>query len=64
MRSGCFQASVLLLCLSGVGSVSELKGEDVVVALEAQEMTPRTLGNQRISELLAGMTQGEPSQQT
>lgn len=55
---------MLLLCLSGVGSVSELKGEDVVVALEAQEMTPRTLGNQRISELMGGMTQGEPSQQT
>src|SRR4029434_6178537 len=34
--SGWFQASVLLLCLSGVGSVSELKGEDVVVALVAQ----------------------------
>ncbi|XP_041953572.1 UHRF1-binding protein 1 isoform X1 [Alosa sapidissima] len=51
-------ASVLLLCLSGVGSVSELKGEDVVVALEAQEMTPRTLGNQRVSVLLSGMTQG------
>ncbi|XP_062397832.1 bridge-like lipid transfer protein family member 3A [Sardina pilchardus] len=47
-------ASVLLLCLSGVGSVAQLKGEDVVVALEAQEMTPKSLGNQRISELMAG----------
>lgn len=61
MCCGSSQASVLLLCLSGVGCVSELKGEDAVVAVEAQEMTPRTLGNQRISELLAGLTQGEQS---
>ncbi|KAL2104209.1 hypothetical protein ACEWY4_001077 [Coilia grayii] len=50
--------SVLLLCLSGVGSVTELRGEDCVVAVEAQEMTPRSLGNQRLSELLAGQTRG------
>lgn len=55
------QASVLLLCLNGVGTVSEVRGEDCVVAVEVQEMTPRSLGNQRLSELLSGVTQGEPT---
>ncbi|XP_063064719.1 bridge-like lipid transfer protein family member 3A isoform X2 [Engraulis encrasicolus] len=50
-------ASVLLLCLNGVGTVSEVRGEDCVVAVEVQEMTPRSLGNQRLSELLSGVTQ-------
>ncbi|XP_036448042.1 UHRF1-binding protein 1-like [Colossoma macropomum] len=48
--------SVLLLSLSGVTSVVELRGEDVVVATEAQSLTPKQLGNQRVMELLAGLT--------
>ncbi|KAG7472115.1 hypothetical protein MATL_G00105110 [Megalops atlanticus] len=51
-------ASVLLLQLSVMGCVVDMKGEDVVVALEAQELTPKQLGNQRVSELLGGLTLG------
>ncbi|KAI4898865.1 hypothetical protein NFI96_024168 [Prochilodus magdalenae] len=53
--------SVLLLSLTGVTSVMELRGEDAVVATEAQYLTPKQLGNQRVTELLAGLTlaQGE-----
>ncbi|KAL6483276.1 hypothetical protein MHYP_G00081480 [Metynnis hypsauchen] len=48
--------SVLLLSLGGVTSVMELRGEDVVMATEAQSLTPKQLGNQRVMELLAGLT--------
>ncbi|KAJ8265440.1 hypothetical protein COCON_G00145390 [Conger conger] len=49
-------ASVLLLQLSAVGCVIDMKGEDLVVALEAQDLMPKQLGNQRVSELLGGAT--------
>ncbi|XP_035238139.1 UHRF1-binding protein 1 [Anguilla anguilla] len=49
-------ASVLLLQLSVVGCVVDMKGEDLVVALEAQDLMPKQLGNQRVSELLGGGT--------
>ncbi|XP_029102232.1 UHRF1-binding protein 1 [Scleropages formosus] len=45
-------ASVLLLQLSSLGSVLDMKGEDQVLALEAQSLTTKQLGNQRVSELL------------
>ncbi|XP_030625283.1 UHRF1-binding protein 1 [Chanos chanos] len=59
-------ASVLMLCLSGVGTVTEVRGEDVVVAVEVQELVTKQLGNQRISELLLGLTAapGLPSSQS
>ncbi|XP_028848414.1 LOW QUALITY PROTEIN: UHRF1-binding protein 1 [Denticeps clupeoides] len=44
-------ASVLLLCLPGVGCVMEGKGQDAVVALMAQDLIPRQMGNQKISDL-------------
>ncbi|KAJ8257464.1 hypothetical protein GJAV_G00185880 [Gymnothorax javanicus] len=54
-------ASVLLLQLSAVGCVVDTKGEDLVVALEAQDLVPRQLGNRRVSELLGVGTQvGSP----
>ncbi|KAJ8395066.1 hypothetical protein AAFF_G00035220 [Aldrovandia affinis] len=49
-------ASVLLLQLSEVGCVVDMKGEDLVVALQAQELTLKQMGNQRVSELLGGFT--------
>uniref|UniRef100_A0A8B9J7I0 UHRF1 binding protein 1 n=1 Tax=Astyanax mexicanus TaxID=7994 RepID=A0A8B9J7I0_ASTMX len=47
--------SVLMLCVGGVSSVMEMRGEDVVVATEARSITPKQLGNQRLAELLAGL---------
>ncbi|XP_035378285.1 UHRF1-binding protein 1 isoform X1 [Electrophorus electricus] len=47
--------SVLLLSVGGVSSVVELHGEDVVMATEAQSLTMKQLGNQKMSGLLAGM---------
>ncbi|KAJ8370433.1 hypothetical protein SKAU_G00104610 [Synaphobranchus kaupii] len=49
-------ASVLLLQVSAVGCVIDMKGEDLVVALEAQDLMPKQLGNQSVSELLGGLT--------
>lgn len=52
------QASVLLLILSGTACTVEVKGEDQVVAVEAQNLSPVQMGNIRVSDLLSGLTQG------
>ncbi|XP_076874994.1 bridge-like lipid transfer protein family member 3A [Brachyhypopomus gauderio] len=58
--------SVLVLSVGGVSSIVELRGENVVVATEAQTLTPKQLGNQKMSDLLTGLTlaQGGPSSTT
>ncbi|KAM3871794.1 bridge-like lipid transfer protein family member 3A [Diretmus argenteus] len=50
-------SSVLLLVLSGIACMMEVKGEDQVVALEAQDLNPIQIGNVRVSDLLAGLIQ-------
>lgn len=52
------QSSVLLLVLSGAACTVEVNGEDQVVAVEAQNMSPVQMGNIRVSDLLAGLIQG------
>ncbi|XP_062315312.1 bridge-like lipid transfer protein family member 3A isoform X2 [Osmerus eperlanus] len=49
------EASVLLLLLSGISCVVEVRGENQVVALEAQDFTPTQMGNIQVSDLLAGL---------
>ncbi|XP_019907544.3 UHRF1-binding protein 1 isoform X2 [Esox lucius] len=51
-------ASVLLLLLSGTACVVDMKGGDLVVAAEALDLTPRQMGNVRVSDLLAGLVPG------
>ncbi|XP_045062955.1 UHRF1-binding protein 1 isoform X1 [Coregonus clupeaformis] len=51
-------ASVLLLVLSGIACVADLKGEDLVVAVEVQDLTSRQMGNIRVSDLLARQMPG------
>lgn len=51
-----FQVSVLVLCLSRMGCLTEMRGEDIVVALEAQKLVPKQHGNHKITDLLAGLT--------
>uniref|UniRef100_A0A4W4FEN9 Chorein N-terminal domain-containing protein n=1 Tax=Electrophorus electricus TaxID=8005 RepID=A0A4W4FEN9_ELEEL len=48
-RPSLSQVSVLLLSVGGVSSVVELHGEDVVMATEAQSLTMKQLGNQKMS---------------
>uniref|UniRef100_A0A671LDP6 UHRF1-binding protein 1-like n=1 Tax=Sinocyclocheilus anshuiensis TaxID=1608454 RepID=A0A671LDP6_9TELE len=45
------QVSVLVLCLSRMGCLTEMRGEDIVVALEAQELVPKQLGNHKVTDL-------------
>ncbi|XP_073679764.1 bridge-like lipid transfer protein family member 3A [Garra rufa] len=47
--------SVLALCLSRMGCLAEMRGEDIVVALEAQELVPKQHGNHKVTDLLAGL---------
>ncbi|XP_042606335.1 UHRF1-binding protein 1-like isoform X2 [Cyprinus carpio] len=47
--------SVLVLCLSRMGCLTEMRGEDIVVALEAQELVPKQLGNHKVTDLLGGL---------
>ncbi|XP_049920250.1 UHRF1-binding protein 1 [Epinephelus moara] len=57
-------SSVLLLVLSGTACTMEAKGEDQVVAVETQSVTPVQLGTVRVSDLMAGLVQapGEQNQ--
>ncbi|KAM9855621.1 bridge-like lipid transfer protein family member 3A [Aulostomus maculatus] len=48
-------SSVLLLTLSGTACTMEVKGEDQVVAVEAQNLSSVQMGNVRVSDLLAGL---------
>ncbi|CAL8367448.1 unnamed protein product [Lota lota] len=50
-------SSVLLLVLSGVSGVVEVKGEAQLVALEARNLSPVQMGNIKVSDLLYGLTQ-------
>ncbi|XP_054464335.1 bridge-like lipid transfer protein family member 3A [Anoplopoma fimbria] len=50
-------SSVLLLILSGTACTIEVKGEDQVVAVEAQNLSPVQMGNIKVSDLLAGLVQ-------
>uniref|UniRef100_I3KJX2 Bridge-like lipid transfer protein family member 3A n=1 Tax=Oreochromis niloticus TaxID=8128 RepID=I3KJX2_ORENI len=52
-------SSVLLLILSGTSCTIEVKGEDQVVAVEAQTLTPVHMGNVRLSDVLAGVIQSK-----
>ncbi|XP_026188557.1 UHRF1-binding protein 1 isoform X2 [Mastacembelus armatus] len=52
-------SSVLLLILSGMACTMEVKGEDQVVAVEAQNLSPVQMGNIRVSDLLAGLIQAQ-----
>ncbi|KAM6924347.1 bridge-like lipid transfer protein family member 3A [Xenentodon cancila] len=55
-------SSVLLLIVSGAACTLEVQGEDQVVAVEAQNVSPVQMGNIKQSDLLAGLVQGEPVQ--
>ncbi|XP_073326751.1 bridge-like lipid transfer protein family member 3A [Pagrus major] len=57
-------SSVLLLILSGAACTMEVKGEDQVVAVEVQNLSPVQMGTVRVSDVLAGLVQapGEPVQ--
>ncbi|XP_029362976.1 UHRF1-binding protein 1 [Echeneis naucrates] len=50
-------SSVLLLVMSGAACTVEIKGEDQIVAAEAQNLRPVQTGNVRLSDLLAGLIQ-------
>lgn len=54
-----FQSSVLLLVLSGMACTMEVKGEDQAVAVVAQNLSPVHLGTVKVSDLLAGLIQGQ-----
>lgn len=49
---------MLLLILSGMACTMEVKGEDQVVAVEAQNLSPVQMGTVRVSDLMAGLVQG------
>lgn len=53
------QSSVLLLILSGTACTMEAHGENQVVAVEVQNLSPVQMGNVRVSDLLAGLIQGK-----
>ncbi|XP_070695434.1 bridge-like lipid transfer protein family member 3A [Pempheris klunzingeri] len=57
-------SSVLLLILSGTACTMEVKGENQVVAVETQNLSPVQMGNIRVADLLAGLIQapGGPTQ--
>ncbi|CAM4682575.1 unnamed protein product [Leuciscus chuanchicus] len=48
--------SVLVVCLSRMECLTEMRGEDIVMALEAQELVPKQQGNHKLTDLLAGPT--------
>ncbi|XP_067448898.1 bridge-like lipid transfer protein family member 3A isoform X1 [Thunnus thynnus] len=50
-------SSVLLLIVRGTACTVEVKGEDQIVAVEAQNLSPVQMGNVRVSDLLAGLIQ-------
>ncbi|XP_029994461.1 UHRF1-binding protein 1 [Sphaeramia orbicularis] len=50
-------SSVFLLMMSGMACTMEVKGEDQVVAAEAQNLIPLQMGNIRVSDILAGLVQ-------
>ena len=53
------QSSVLLLVLSGAACTMEVKGENQVVAVEAQSLSPVQMGTVKVSDVLTGLVQGK-----
>lgn len=49
---------MLLLILSGTACTVEVQGEDQIIAVQAQNLTPVQMGNIRQSDILAGLLQG------
>uniref|UniRef100_A0A4W5N848 Bridge-like lipid transfer protein family member 3A n=1 Tax=Hucho hucho TaxID=62062 RepID=A0A4W5N848_9TELE len=56
-----FYFSFILLG-NGIACVADLKGEDLVVAVEVQHLTSRQMGNVRVSDLLARQMPGNLKQ--
>uniref|UniRef100_A0A1A7Y1L1 UHRF1 binding protein 1 n=2 Tax=Iconisemion striatum TaxID=60296 RepID=A0A1A7Y1L1_9TELE len=56
-------SSVLLLILSGTACTLELHGDDQLVAVQTQNLTPVQMGNVRQADVLAGLIQapGDPA---
>ena len=54
----CLQSSVLVLIMSGTACTVEVNGEDQVVAVETQNLTPVQMGTVKVSDLLAGLIPG------
>uniref|UniRef100_UPI0037E71BB0 bridge-like lipid transfer protein family member 3A n=1 Tax=Semicossyphus pulcher TaxID=241346 RepID=UPI0037E71BB0 len=52
-------SSVLVLILSGTACTMEVKGEDQVVAVETQNLTPVQMGNIKVADLHAGLVQAQ-----
>lgn len=50
-------SSVFLLILNGITCTMEIKGEDQIVAAEAQNLIPVQMGNIRTSDIQAGLVQ-------
>ncbi|XP_060931039.1 bridge-like lipid transfer protein family member 3A [Limanda limanda] len=50
-------SSVLLLILSGAACTMEVKGENQVVAVEAQNLSPVQMGTIKVSDVLTGLVQ-------
>ncbi|KAK6472101.1 UHRF1-binding protein 1-like isoform X1 [Huso huso] len=55
------KVSVLLLRISDVGCAFDMKGDDLLVALEARDVVPEQLGNMTMQQLLSGRALGVPS---
>uniref|UniRef100_A0A8C4RMN2 UHRF1-binding protein 1-like n=1 Tax=Erpetoichthys calabaricus TaxID=27687 RepID=A0A8C4RMN2_ERPCA len=51
--------SVLLLQLRNVSCAVDIKGDDLSLALEAQDVIPEQLGNMKVQQLLSGETLGK-----
>ncbi|XP_061545936.1 bridge-like lipid transfer protein family member 3A [Phycodurus eques] len=56
-------SSVLLLILNGTSCTMEVKGEDQVLALQAQNLSLVQMGNVRVFDLLAGLIQAPSHKQ-
>ncbi|XP_069383521.1 bridge-like lipid transfer protein family member 3A isoform X1 [Paralichthys olivaceus] len=50
-------SSVLLLIMSGAACTMEVKGENQVLAVEAQNLSPVQMGTVRVSDVLTGLIQ-------
>ncbi|CAB1435635.1 unnamed protein product [Pleuronectes platessa] len=50
-------SSVLLLIMSGAACTMEVKGENQVVAVEAQNLSPVQMGTIKVSDVLTGLVQ-------
>uniref|UniRef100_A0A3Q3EYB2 Bridge-like lipid transfer protein family member 3A n=1 Tax=Labrus bergylta TaxID=56723 RepID=A0A3Q3EYB2_9LABR len=61
VEEACEASSVLVLILSGTACTMEVKGEDQVVAVETNNLTPVQMGNIRVADLHAGLIQGAPA---